>query len=254
MIIVKKVIFPFLFHVGNYTKLLFNTVRALADVRTYAGNVTGQMIRIGIQSIPLVAYISLFMGMVVALQAVKQFTSTVPLYIAGTVVEKAILQELSSVITALVLAGRVGASTAAEIGTMKVTEQIDALEAMAFNPIAFLVVPRIIAAAVMVPVLTIFSAAIAILSGLITSVSLADITAFEFIKGLRMHAQAHDFILALSKSVLFGIAIVSVACYQGLNAKQGAEGVGKAATNSAVIASLMILTLDFIMATIVLGL
>ena len=110
------------------------------------------------------------------------------------------------------------------------TEQIDALEAMAFNPIAFLVVPRIIAAAVMVPVLTIFSAAIAILSGLITSVSLADITAFEFIKGLRMHAQAHDFILALSKSVLFGIAIVSVACYQGLNAKQGAEGVGKAAT------------------------
>jgi phospholipid/cholesterol/gamma-HCH transport system permease protein len=242
----------FLFHVGNFGKLVYRTLLALLDVRTYAGMVVEQMMRIGIHSLPIVAYISVFVGMVVALQAVKQFTQTVPLYIAGTVVEKAILQELASAMTALVLAGRIGAAIAAEIGTMKVTEQIDALEAMAFNPVAYLVLPRLIAGMVMVPVLTVFAAFIGVISGWLTAISLEDITTYEFFKGAKLYVHWRDCALPLSKAVLFGASIIMVACYQGFNARQGAEGVGSAATNAAVSACLMILTLDFVMTKVIL--
>jgi phospholipid/cholesterol/gamma-HCH transport system permease protein len=242
----------FLFHVGSFGKLVYRTLLALADMRTYAGLVVEQMMHIGVRSLPIVGYISIFMGMVTALQSVKQFTQTVPLYIAGTVVEKAILQELASAMTALVLAGRVGAAIAAEIGTMKVTEQIDALEAMAFNPVAYLVVPRLLAGVIMVPVLTVFSAAIGVLAGWLTSISLTELTTFEFFKGAKMFVTWRDFALPLSKAVLFGASIIMVACYQGFNARQGAEGVGTAATNAAVSACLLILTLDFVMAKVIL--
>lgn len=108
---------------------MYRTIISFADARTWAGLVVEQMMKIGVQSLPVVLYISLFMGMVTSLQAIHQFTQTVPLYIAGTVVQKAVLQELAAAMTALVLAGRVGASIAAEIGTMKVTEQIPLLVA-----------------------------------------------------------------------------------------------------------------------------
>ena len=242
-----------LFHIGSFGKLVYQTMIAFADVRTYRDQVIGQMMSIGIHSLPIVMYIALFMGMVTALQAIKQFTYTVPLYIAGMVVEKSVLQELATAMTGLVLAGRVGAAIAAEIGTMKVTEQIDALEAMAFNPIAYLVVPRLIAGVVMVPVLSIVAAFVAMMSGWFTAISLEDITTFEFFKGARLYANWRDFALPLSKSFLFGASIILVACYQGFNSQQGAEGVGRAATNAAVNSCLLILTLDFIMATVILA-
>lgn len=243
----------FLYHVGRFGKLVCQTLRAITDVRTYMGLVVEQMMRIGIRSIPLVAYVSMFVGMVVALQSVRQFTQTVPLYFSGTIVQKALLQELASVLTALVLAGRVGAATAAEIGTMKVTEQIDALEAMAFNPVAYLVVPRLLAAMVMVPVLTVLSAFIGMVSGWLTAITLADMTTFEFFKGARLYANWRDFALPLSKSIMFGAAIVMVGCYHGFNTQKGAEGVGNAATRASVTICLLILTLDFIMATVILN-
>lgn len=245
-------IFRFLYHVGSFGKLCYQTFLAFADVRTYADKIIGQMMSIGIRSLPVVAYISIFYGMVIALQAVRQFTQTVPLYIAGTVVEKAVLQELATAMTGLVLAGRVGAAIAAEIGTMRVTEQIDALEAMAFNPVAYLIVPRLIAGLVMVPVLSIISGFIGMVSGWLTAVNLADMTTVEFFKGAKLYANWRDFALPLSKSVLFGWSIIMVACYQGFNTRQGAEGVGAAATNAAVSACLLILTLDFVMATVIL--
>jgi phospholipid/cholesterol/gamma-HCH transport system permease protein len=249
---VGAVFFKFLFHVGSFGKLMYRTIKSFADVRTWAGLVAEQMMKIGVQSLPVVLYISMFMGMVTSLQAIHQFTQTVPLYFAGTVVEKAVMQELCAAMTALVLAGRVGAATAAEIGTMKVTEQIDALEAMAFNPVSYLVVPRLIAGMVMMPALAAFAALTALVAGWITAVSLADITTFEFFKGAKQYANWRDFALPISKSILFGASIVMVACYQGFNAKQGAEGVGDAATKAAVAACLMILTLDFVMATVIL--
>jgi phospholipid/cholesterol/gamma-HCH transport system permease protein len=190
--------------------------------------------------------------MVTAIQSSENFTEFVPPYLIGMVVEKGVLRELSAVLTALVLAGRVGASIAAELGTMRVTEQIDALETLAFNPISYLVVPRFIAGTVMFPILTIFAAAIGVVAGWFTSIVLMEVSTFEFFKGARMYFVDKDVILPMGKSVLFGAAITLVACYQGFKSKGGAEGVGSAATNAAVISCLMVLFLDFLLAALIL--
>ena len=211
-----------------------------------------QIAEIGFKSQPVVIVTGAFTGAVLAAQSLFQFSTLNMETGAGALVSVAMLRELGPSITALMLAGRVGASMAAEIGTMKVTEQVDALEAMAFSPIAYLVVPRLIAGMVMVPVLSIIAAFIGMISGWLAAISLADLTTFEFFKGARAYVSWRDFALPLAKSLLFGISIIMVACYQGLNSKQGAEGVGRAATNAAVSACLMILTLDFIMAKVIL--
>jgi phospholipid/cholesterol/gamma-HCH transport system permease protein len=242
----------FFYHTGAFSILFYRMLLALREFRTYSSLVAPQMVRIGINSMPVVLYIAAFAGMVTAVQSASQFSEYIPLYIAGTVVGKSVMQELSAVLTALVLSGRVGAAIAAEIGTMKVTEQIDALEAMAFNPIAYLVVPRVLAGVVMLPVLTVFAGAVGIVSGWLAAINLMDLTTYEFFKGLKMFFTPKDYILPLSKSVLFGLSITLVACYQGFNADRGAEGVGAAATKAAVVSSLAILLLDFAMATVIL--
>lgn len=232
--------------------MLGQTVRALSDFRTY-GNLLGeQMMRIGIQSIPIAIYIAAFAGMVTAIQSAENFDEFVPAYLIGFVVEKSVMREIAAVLTALVLAGRVGASIAAEIGTMRVTEQIDALETLAFNPIAYLVVPRVIAGIVMFPVLTTFAGFFGMIAGWLTAITVMDISTVEFVKGAREYADNKDFILPMVKSVLFGLAITSIACYQGFISKGGAEGVGNAATKAAVTSSLMVLFLDFLIAVLVL--
>ncbi len=251
--LITQIIYNFLYHVGCFGKLVYQTFSSITDFRTYSSNIVPQMMHIGVMSLPIVGYISIFMGMVIALQAVTQFTQTVPLYIAGTVVEKAVMQELSSAMIALVLAGRVGASIAAEIGTMKVTEQIDALEAMAFNPVSYLVVPRLLAGLIMLPVLTIFSALISFTSGWLTAINMTELTTYEFFKGAKLYATWKDFALPLSKAFIFGFAIIMIACYQGFNTEQGAAGVGRTTTKAVVVACLMILTLDYVMAKIILS-
>ena len=242
----------FFYHLGCFGGLSWQTFRALGDLRTYSTLVAGQMWRIGVQSVPVVIYIAAFAGMVTAIQSSENFTEFVPPYLIGMVVEKGVLRELSAVLTALVLAGRVGASIAAEIGTMRVTEQIDALETLAFNPVSYLIVPRVIAGTVMFPVLTIFASVIGVIAGWQTSVFVMDISTFEFFKGAKMYFDDKDVILPMAKSVLFGAAVTLVACYQGFHSKGGAEGVGNAATNAAVISCLMILFLDFLLAALIL--
>ncbi len=247
----KRVI-HFFYHLGCFGDMLWQTLRALSDVRTYSGLVAEQMMRIGVKSIPVVIYIAAFAGMVTSIQSSENFTEFVPPYLIGMVVEKGVLRELSAVLTALVLAGRVGASIAAELGTMRVTEQIDALETLAFNPVSYLVVPRVLAGTLMFPILTIFAAFVGVIAGWLTSIMLINVSTFEFFKGAKMYFVDKDVILPMGKSVLFGAAITLVACYQGFNSKGGAEGVGSAATNAAVISCLMILFLDFLLAALIL--
>lgn len=247
-----KRFYHFFYHLGCFGALVWQTLKAFSDVKTYLTLVAGQMIRIGVQSIPIVIYIAAFAGMVTSIQSSENFTDFVPLYIVGMVVEKGVLRELAAVLTALVLAGRVGAAIAAEIGTMRVTEQIDALETLAFNPVSYLVIPRVIAGTVMFPVLTILAAFIGVIAGWLTAVAIMDVTTFEFFKGARMFFVNKDVILPLGKSILFGAGITMVACYQGFNSKGGAEGVGSAATNAAVISCLLILFLDFLLAALIL--
>ena len=247
-----KRIYQFFYHLGQFGDLLWQTMKALKDGGTYGSLVGIQMNRIGIQSIPIVVYVAAFAGMVTAIQSSENFDEFVPAYLIGFVVEKSILRELCAVLTALVLAGRVGASIAAEIGTMRVTEQIDALETLAFNPVSYLVVPRVIAGTVMFPVLTVFAALIGVITGWLTSILVMDISSFEFFKGARHYFDTKDVVLPLVKSILFGLSITLIACYQGFNSKGGAEGVGAAATKAAVTSCLMVLFLDFLIAALIL--
>lgn len=250
--LIGRRVYHFFYHLGSFGEMLWQTFKSLSDFRTYSSLVGEQMMRIGIQSIPIVIYIAAFAGMVTAIQSSENFDQFVPPYLIGFVVEKSILRELAAVLTALVLAGRVGASIAAELGTMRVTEQIDALETLAFNPVSYLIVPRVIAGTFMFPVLVVFAAFIGMTAGWLTSIVVMDITSVEFLKGARQFADNKDFVLPLAKSVLFGMFITLIACYQGFNSKGGAEGVGTAATNAAVTSCLMVLFLDFLIATLIL--
>ncbi|MFQ5677453.1 MAG: MlaE family ABC transporter permease [bacterium] len=245
-------VYSFFYHLGCFGNLVGQTFKAFADFSTYGSLIGTQMMRIGIESIPIVIYIAAFAGMVTSIQSSENFGEFVPQYLIGFVVEKGVLRELAAVLTALVLAGRVGASIAAEIGTMRVTEQIDALETLAFNPVSYLIVPRVIAGTVMFPVLTVFAGLIGVVAGWIVAIIVMDVTTFEFFKGARELFDNKDVILPMAKSLLFGCSITLIACYQGFNSKGGAEGVGAAATKTAVISCLMVLFLDFLIAALIL--
>lgn len=250
--LISRRIYSFFYHLGCFGNLTFSTFKALGDFRTYNPLIGEQMMRIGIQSIPIVFYIAAFAGMVTTIQSAENFDQFVPEYMVGFLVEKSILRELAAVLTALVLAGRVGASIAAEIGTMRVTEQIDALETLAFNPVSYLIVPRVLAGTIMFPVLTVFAALIGVIAGWLSAIVIMDVTTFEFFKGARGWFDNKDVVLPMAKSILFGFSITMIACYQGFNSKGGAEGVGSAATKTAVISCLMILLLDFLIAALIL--
>jgi phospholipid/cholesterol/gamma-HCH transport system permease protein len=171
----------------------------------------------------------------------------------GGAVGKAVVIELGPVLTALVIAGRVGASIAAELGTMKVTEQIDALEAMAIDPVRYLVMPRFVSGIIMLPVLTIFSNFIAILGGLAVSVWFLDLSTYSFLNSLKMFFDMHDLFGGLLKSVAFGAIIAIIGCYNGLQTSGGAEGVGKSTTRAVVVSSILILLADYGIASLVFG-
>jgi phospholipid/cholesterol/gamma-HCH transport system permease protein len=166
------------------------------------------------------------------------------MYFVGTLVEKTITMELAPVLTGLALAGRVGANIAAELGTMRVTEQIDALETLSYDPQSYLVVPRVLAGTVMFPVVVGAAMVTGVLSGWLTSVALLDISSAEFVKGLRLFFSEFDVRYGLVKSASFGFMVTLIGSIRGLRAQGGAEGVGRAATSAVVYSAVMILVLD----------
>jgi phospholipid/cholesterol/gamma-HCH transport system permease protein len=162
------------------------------------------------------------------------------------------MMELGPVLTGMALAGRVGASIAAELGTMKVTEQVDALETLAYDRNAYLVVPRVLAAALMFPVVTAFAMAVGVVSGWITSVNLLDLSTPEFFKGLKQFYLFKDIWFGLVKSASFGAAVALMGCLRGLDAKSGAQGVGESTTRAVVLGCEAILVLDAFWALVLL--
>jgi phospholipid/cholesterol/gamma-HCH transport system permease protein len=199
---------------------------------------------LGVDSLPIALYIALFTGIVLSLLASYSFTGAVPLYFVGTLVEKTITMELAPVLTGLALAGRVGANIAAELGTMRVTEQVDALETLAYDPHAYLVVPRVLAGTVMFPVVVGVAMVTGVLAGWLSSIALLGISSEEFVKGLRLFFDAFDVRYGLVKAASFGTAVTWIGCMQGLGARGGAQGVGQAATSAVVYSAVMILVLD----------
>jgi phospholipid/cholesterol/gamma-HCH transport system permease protein len=206
--------------------------------------VVEQLNKVGVNSILIVFLVTIFTGIVLALQsayALKKFEAAI--YIPG-MVALSVTRELGPVLTALIIAGRVGASMTAEIGTMKVTEQIDALESLATDPINYLVVPRFIALLIAVPVLTIYGDFIGIFGGYIVGVTKLNIGS-QMYMNLTMDALVYkDVITGLIKSVFFAMVIAIVSCYEGMRATGGAEGVGRSTTMSVVMSFVLILTLD----------
>jgi phospholipid/cholesterol/gamma-HCH transport system permease protein len=229
---------------GKYGRFLGRAGRAVLDTPTWTRVVLSQMARVGVASLPIALFIAAFTGIVLALQASYTFTGAVPLYFVGVLVGKTMLLELGPVLTGLALAGRVGANIAAELGTMRVTEQIDALETLAYNPVSYLIVPRIIAGIIMFPVVVAFADAMGVFAGWITAINLLDLSTPEFIRGLRMYFVPFDVSYSLIKAASFGFAVTSIGCYFGFTTRGGAEAVGRSTTQSVVLASMLILVLD----------
>jgi phospholipid/cholesterol/gamma-HCH transport system permease protein len=229
---------------GRLGKFTAQVGRSAADTRTWVPELLVQMARLGVDSLPIALFIAAFTGIVLALQASYTFTGAVPLYFVGVLVGKTMILELGPVLTGLALSGRVGANIAAELGTMRVTEQIDALETLAYNPLAYLAVPRILAALLMFPIVVAFADGMGILAGWITSINLLDLSTPEFIRGLKLFFHPFDVSYSLIKAASFGLTVALVGSYFGYTTAGGAEAVGRSTTRSVVASSMMILVLD----------
>ncbi|WP_437187087.1 MlaE family ABC transporter permease [Planctomicrobium sp. SH668] len=205
------------------------------------------MYQIGVQSLPVILVTGGFIGMVLAVQAYEQFAIMHMENQLGTVVNVTLLKELGPVLAAVMLAGRVGSSMAAQLGTMRVTEQIDALTAMGADPVAYLVVPRFLACFLLIPLLTLFADGVGVFSGWWFSTQVLDINSFFYWHHSKNFVNIYDLWTGIAKSVLFGAAISLIACHRGFNSRAGAEGVGQAATEAFVYSFIAILAIDFIL-------
>jgi len=234
----------FLGTIGTASRLTVESARALRDVKTWGPNFSQQAKQLGVDSLPIGMLIAGFTGVVLALLASYSFTGAVPRYLVGTLVQKTVMMELAPVLTGLALAGRVGANIAAEIGTMRVTEQVDALETLAYDPIAYLVVPRVLAGILMFPVVVGTAMVIGVVAGWIASMTLLNLSSAEFIKGARLFFDTFDVRYGLVKAASFGFAVTVLASAAGLRTRGGAQGVGGAATRAVVQSAVMILVLD----------
>ncbi len=238
---------------GEYLIFSFKVIKSLGFAFKRSYYVLKQFKRIAYDSVPLILLTSVFTGLVTALQASYQTKGFIPKSLIGVLVGKTTMTELAPVLTALVLTGRIGASIAAEIGTMKVTEQLDALEVMGVNPHRFLYMPRILGGLLGIPLLTILAVFISIFSAYLFTHFTMDITFNIFFENMRNFFQPMDLWLGIAKSLCFAWIITSIACFTGMNTEGGAEGVGKVTTDTVVYSSIGILMMDFIVAKLLFG-
>jgi phospholipid/cholesterol/gamma-HCH transport system permease protein len=203
--------------------------------------------QVGVSSLPVIALTGTFIGMVLAVQSYYQFRQLGLETRLGAVINMTLVRELGPVLAATMLAGRVGSSMAAELGTMRVTEQIDALAAMGANPIRYLVVPRFMACLLLIPLLTIMADFMGVAGGHFYSVMVLGIDLHHYWHNAAMFVGEYDIFVGIFKSVFFGAAIAMVSCYQGFHCTAGAEGVGRAATASFVYSFVLILILDLLL-------
>ena len=230
--------------------LLSAFAAAYKEPKTYLPLIIPQMRSIGVDSLVLTGIVSAFIGSVIALQTRYQLFPGVQLSVVGLIVRQSIVLELGPLLTGLVLTGRVGARMTAEIGTMRVTEQIDALETLAYDPMAYLVVPRLIAATLMLPVLVIFANAIGVGVAFFTAVIATDVSWADFESGLRIAFNLFQIFYSLLKATIFGAAIAFFCSYEGYVADVGAEGVGRSTARAVVMTSVAILVLDAFIAAL----
>src|SRR6476469_1951102 len=234
-----------LFYVGDITDLAVQTVQQFIRGPLEKSLILAQFDSIGVKSISIAVITSTFIGMVLALQTAYALAEFGGKLFIGKVVSLSLVRELAPVLMSLIVGGRVGAGMTAEIGTMKVTEQIDALRALATNPVRKLVVPRVAATTLMFPLLTIVSFALGILGGLIIAVTTLHLSANYYMRSVIDTVKYNDLASGIGKTFFFGFAIALIACYNGLRTTCGADGVGRATTMTVVTGAITVLILDF---------
>jgi len=234
----------FFIYIGGTFNLMVGTVFQIFVPPFRRKEWFAQMHKIGVMSFPIVCMVSLFTGMVLALQSAYQLTKMNAQMYISSLVALSMVRELGPVLTALVIAGRVGAGITAELGTMKVSEQIDALRTLAANPVKYLVVPRFLALCIMLPLLTVYADYIGIIGGYMIGVYKLLIGSTIYMKMTFDTLAFKDLFTGLFKSFIFAIIICIVSCYEGFTTEGGAEGVGKATTRSVVISFILIIAAD----------
>ena len=240
-----KSITTFFISVSDYFELGLRVIGGLFSKPTYPGEIFNQMYSIGVQSLPIVALTSFFTGMILALQSGHEMAVFGAKMYVGTLVSLSLIRELGPVLTGLVVTGRVGAGIAAELGSMKVTEQIDAMRAMGTDPVKKLVTTRLLAGIVMIPVLTVLSDGLGIMGGLFVSNATFGISPQFYWKTVFDPLTTNDLIMGVIKPMVFAVMIVWTACYMGMATTGGTEGVGKSTTKSVVTSSILILVGDY---------
>lgn len=236
--------------IGDYVLLVLSVSWVLIRHPPSWPLVRDQMFEIGVMSLPVVAITGFSTGMVLAAQSFFQLSDKGLAGATGLMVAKAMLVELGPVLTAFMVTGRVGASMCAELGTMRVTEQIDAMRSMAVDPVRYLVAPRFLAGTLMMPLLTVFSSIMGILGGYMVAVGFYKMPRNTFLDPLPIHVTNFDFISGMVKAIVFAMIIVSISCYKGMTTRGGAAGVGRSTTNSVVICYSVILIMNFLLTII----
>lgn len=237
--------------IGQASSMVYASVFWLFKAPLEFAQTMQQTVKIGVESMVVAALTSLFTGMVLALQAGTTMQSILgePIYI-GTLVGFSLVRELGPVLTAFVVSGRAGAAVAAEIGTMRVTEQIDALHTLGTDPVRYLVIPRLIAFTVSIPILTLFANVSGMFGGYLVSVYGLGVSGNTYIEDITTFIGADDLMHGFIKSIAFAFMIGVVCCYKGIYTRGGAEGVGKATTQAVVVSMVMILVFDYFLTAI----
>jgi phospholipid/cholesterol/gamma-HCH transport system permease protein len=245
------IITRFLASVGRYFQLLGTALARPEKLSMYYRETMRQMNDIGVGSLIIVILIAVFIGAVTAIQFAYQLQdSFVPRYYIGYIVRDTTIIELAPTITCLVLAGKVGSNMAAELGGMRQKEHIDAMEIMGVNTAAYLVMPKIVAALVVVPMLVAIAAGVSIVGGYVATVPVGLISHSEYLLGVRSYFIPYNVTLMFIKSVVFAFVLTSVPCYQGYYVKGGSIELGKASTNAVVFSDILILLFDYLIAVV----
>jgi phospholipid/cholesterol/gamma-HCH transport system permease protein len=235
---------------GKIIVLLLSVLTWMVRPPLKAKNIFKQMEFVGVKSIFVVVLTGTFTGMVLALQSYHGFRLFSAESMVGTAVALSMTRELGPVLTALMVTARAGSAMAAELGTMRVTEQIDALYVMAANPVKHLIVPRVIAGVIMLPFLTVVSDFVGIAGGYLVGVELLEINSGSFVRNIIRHLDMEDIYNGLIKAAVFGLILSLIGCYKGFNTRGGAEGVGRATTEAVVLSSVSILVSDYFLTAI----
>ncbi len=242
------------YHIGRYALLISQSFSKPEKGRVFRNQLFAEMESLGIGSLGIVSIISLFMGAVITIQSAFGFESPwIPLYAVGVATRDSIILEFSPTIVSLILAGKVGSSIASEIGTMRVTEQIDALEIMGINSKNHLILPKLLAAVLINPLLIIVSMFLGMTGGFVAGVFTKAVTAHEYIYGIQYQFKAFNISYALVKTIVFAFIITSVSSYHGYYTEGGALEVGKSSTRAVVYSSLVILLFNVLITQILLA-